>query len=206
MSHYFDIGLQHSQRLFVEIEGICREAAVDVPELEAVAVTIGPGSFTGLRIGLAAAKGLCMTSNKALVGVSTLAALAARIPYARLPVCALLDARKRQVYAGLYDTSQGMPIELAAPVAIDPAVLIQERLGQDTVYTGDGVEVYAELIDAAPGAHRAPLHCARPHAGAVGVLAWSQLDRGDLVDLATAEPEYLRAPDAKISTKSLLPD
>jgi tRNA threonylcarbamoyladenosine biosynthesis protein TsaB len=206
VSRYFDIDLQHSKRLFVEIEGVCSEAAIEIAELEAVAVTIGPGSFTGLRIGLAAAKGLCMPSDKALVGVSTLAVLAARVPYARMPVCALLDARKGQVYAGLYDTSQGVPVVLTGPVAADPVVLLQERAGQDTIYTGDGVDAYAELIDAAQGAHRVPLHCARPHASAVGSLAWGQLERGDLIDLATAEPDYLRAPDAKISTKSLLLD
>ncbi len=206
MSRYFDIGLQHSQRLFVEIEEVCRAAQVEVAALAAVAVTIGPGSFTGLRIGLAAAKGLCMVGDKALIGVSTLAALAARIPYAKMPVCAMLDARKKQVYAGLYDTSQGTPVELVAPIAVDPAVLLQERAGQDTIYTGDGVGAYAELVEAVQGAHCAPFHCARPHASAVGMLAWKQLDRGDLVDLATAEPEYLRAPDAKVSTKSLLPD
>ena len=106
----------------------------------------------------------------------------------------------------MYDTSQGVPVVLTGPVAADPVVLLQERAGQDTIYTGDGVDAYAELIDAAQGAHRVPLHCARPHASAVGSLAWGQLERGDLIDLATAEPDYLRAPDAKISTKSLLLD
>jgi len=206
VSRYFDIGLQHTQRLFVEVEEICRAAGVEVAALEAVAVTMGPGSFTGLRIGLAAAKGLCMVNNKKLVGVSTLAVLAARIPYAIMPVCALLDARKQQVYAGLYDTSQGLPVLSAKPVAIEPATLLEEHAGKDILYTGDGVEAYAELIDAAQGAHRAPLHCARPHASALGVLAWKKLERGEVVDLKTAEPEYLRAPDAKVSTKSLLPD
>ena len=206
MSRYFDIGLQHTQRLFVEIEEVCRATDTEVAGLEAVAVTLGPGSFTGLRIGLAAAKGLCMVGDKALVGVSTLAVLAARIPYAKMPVCALLDARKKQVYAGLYDTSEGLPVILSKPVAIDPATLLEEYAGQDILYTGDGVEAYAELISATRGARLAPPHCARPHASAVGVLAWGQLERGEVVDLATIEPGYLRAPDAKVSTKSLLPD
>ena len=96
-------------------------------DLTAVAVTIGPGSFTGVRIGLAAAKGLCLVDDKPLIAVSTLAALAAGIPFVAHPVCALLDARKEQVYAGLYDMSEGNPVEITPARAIEPKVLVEER-------------------------------------------------------------------------------
>ena len=103
---YFDIGMQHSKRLFTEIEQLCQLVNCAVADFTAIAVTIGPGSFTGVRIGLAAAKGLCLVDDKPLIAVSTLAAPAAGVPCISHPVCALLDARKRQVYAGLYDVSE----------------------------------------------------------------------------------------------------
>jgi len=204
INRYFDIGLQHSKRLFVEIDEACRAAGVEVADLDAVAVSIGPGSFTGLRIGLAAAKGLCLAAAKRLLTISTLEAMAARLPYACHSVCALLDARKKQVYAGLYDTTEGWPRPLSAPVAIAPEDLLQTRGGKPTIYTGDGADAYRDLINASQGALWAPLHCARPEAGAIGVLAWSKLHRGDWADLAGVEPQYLRAPDAKVSSKSPL--
>ena len=203
VSRYFDLGLQHTQRLFVEIEQICQLANCPIVNLTAVAVTVGPGSFTGVRIGLAAAKGLCLVDDKPLVVLSTLQTLAMRLPYAADPVCALIDARKEQVYAGLYGMQTGWPVELEAVRAIEPDALIAERAGQDTIYIGDGADAYSELIDASPGARRAPFHVARPHAAAAGALAWNKFDRGECAELATVEPDYLRAPDAKVSTKNL---
>ena len=138
VSRYFDVGLQHSQRLFGEVDAALAAADMDVGEVRAVAVTIGPGSFTGLRIGLSAAKGLCLAAVKELVTVSTLEALAARLPFARLPVCPVLDARKREVYAALYNTATGVPVELAPPRAIAPAQLARERANAATIFTGDG--------------------------------------------------------------------
>lgn len=204
VSRYFDIGLQHSQQLFAEIEHACSMAGCSIADLAAIGVTVGPGSFTGVRIGLAAAKGLCLVDEKPLVAVSTLAALAAGLPCVDDPVCALLDARKEQVYAGLYDNSGGLPVERVAPRAVDPSALVAERAGQRTLYIGDGADAYAALIDATPEAHRVPFHCARPHAAAVGALAWELFERGEVADLDAIEPDYLRAPDATISAKKPL--
>lgn len=200
VSRYFDIGMQHSKRLFAEIEQVCQLTDRTVADLTAVAVTIGPGSFTGVRIGLAAAKGLCLMDDKPLVPVSTLAALAAGVPRVAQPVCALIDARKEQVYAGLYDMSGGMPIEITPERAIEPDALIDERSGQTTIYVGDGADAYSKLIDETPEAQRVPFHANRLHAAAVGALAWVEFDRGHIADLAMVEPNYLRAPDAKISS------
>ncbi|MEE3258058.1 MAG: tRNA (adenosine(37)-N6)-threonylcarbamoyltransferase complex dimerization subunit type 1 TsaB [Candidatus Latescibacterota bacterium] len=195
VSRYFDVGLQHSQRLFVEIEAALEAAGADVGGLRAVAVSIGPGSFTGLRIGLSAAKGLCLAADKPLVAVSTLETLAARLPFARLPVCTVLDARKREVYTALYDTTAGAPVELAPPRAIAPAQLAEQRAGQPTIYTGDGAEVYRDLWGSE--ALLAPPSCARPDAGTIGWLALAKLKAGATTDLDSVEPEYLRPPDAR---------
>ena len=201
-SRYFDIGMQHSKRLFAEIEQLCQLADCTVAGLTAVAVTVGPGSFTGVRIGLAAAKGLCLVDDKPLIAVSTLTALAASIPFVVHPVCALLDARKDQVYAGLFDMSEGSPVELTPARAIEPKVLVKERYGKSTVYVGNGADAYATLIDEVPGSQRVPFHANSLHAAVVGALAWREFDRGNIADLSTVEPDYLRAPDAKVSNKS----
>ena len=197
VSRYFDVGLQHSQRLFGEVEAALEAADMDVGGVRAVAVAIGPGSFTGLRIGLSAAKGLCLAALKDLVTVSTLEALAARLPFARLPVCTVLDARKREVYAALYDTAAGVPVALAPPRAIAPAQLARERANAATIYTGDGATTYRELLAGNSTAQFAPLPCARPDAGTIGWLALSKLEKGQTADLDSVEPEYLRPPDAR---------
>ncbi|MXX40238.1 MAG: tRNA (adenosine(37)-N6)-threonylcarbamoyltransferase complex dimerization subunit type 1 TsaB [Gemmatimonadetes bacterium] len=197
VNRYFDVGLQHSQRLFSEMEAALEATDMDVGEVRAVAVAIGPGSFTGLRIGLSAAKGLCLAADKDLVPVPTLEALAARLPFAHVPICTVLDAHKREVYAALYDTATGVPVELVPPRAIAPAQLAQERVNEPTIYTGDGATAYRELLAGNPAAQFAPLSCARPDAGTIGWLALSKLEKGQTADLASVEPDYLRSPDAR---------
>ena len=207
VARYFDIGLQHSQRLFVEIDQVLALAEIDLDEVDGIAVSIGPGSFTGLRIGLSAAKGLCLAADRALVPVSTLEVLAARLPYARYPVCAMLDARKGEVYAALYDNTAGSPQLLSQPRAVAPDALLEELAAEPTIYTGDGAYAYQARI-AALGlcALLAPAHCARPEAGTLGRLALTRLQtdpahglRGS--QMAALEPQYLRKPDAKVGPR-----
>jgi len=204
VSRYFDIGLEHSQRLFVEIDEALATADRTFAAVDAVVVTRGPGSFTGLRIGMSAAKGLCLARNLALVTVSTLEALAARLPYARYPVCTMLNARKGQVYTALYDTGAGYPQLISPPRAVDPAVVLAERDGVPTVFTGDGVNAYSELVVQYAQAIRAPDCCARPEAGSVGWLGLRKFRAGEREDVATVEPEYLRDPDAKVGKHPLV--
>ena len=194
ISRYFDVGLQHGQRLFVEVEDALKVADRSFDQVDAVAVTIGPGSFTGLRLGLSAAKGFCLAREVPLVVVSTLEVLAARLPFARHPVCPMLDARKGEVYTALYDTGAGQPRLLEGPRALPPQALLAERVGIPTLFTGDGALAYRELVAACPQALQVPFPCARPEAAALGWLALDRLKAGAVADLALAEPEYLRGP------------
>ncbi|MSR81589.1 MAG: tRNA (adenosine(37)-N6)-threonylcarbamoyltransferase complex dimerization subunit type 1 TsaB [Candidatus Latescibacteria bacterium] len=194
VSRYFDVGLQHSQRLFVEVEDALKVAGCTFAQVGAIAVSIGPGSFTGLRIGLSAAKGFCLAGALPLVTVSTLEVLAARLPFARYPVCPMLDARKSEVYTALYDTSAGWPRLLEAPRALVPQVLMAERAGIPTLFTGDGALAYSELVAACPQAMQAPFPCSRPEAAVLGWLAQARLKAGEVADLVSVEPEYLRGP------------
>ncbi|MBI2503328.1 MAG: tRNA (adenosine(37)-N6)-threonylcarbamoyltransferase complex dimerization subunit type 1 TsaB [Candidatus Latescibacteria bacterium] len=194
VSRYFDVGLQHHQRLFVEVEDALKMAGCTFDQVGAIAVSIGPGSFTGLRLGLSAAKGFCLARELPLVTVSTLEVLAARLPFARHPVCPMLDARRGEVYTALYDTGAGRPRLLEAPRALAPQALMAERAGVPTLFTGDGALAYRELVAACPQAVQAPFPCSRPEAAALGWLALARLEAGEVADLVSVEPEYLRGP------------
>ena len=193
-SRYSDIGNQHSRRLFVEMSHLFTISGRNWGELVAVATTTGPGSFTGLRIGLSAAKGICLAGGIPLVGIPTLAALAGRLPYARLPVCALLDARRGQVYASLYETKSGYPEALTEPRALAPQVLIKELAGSEVLFTGRGASAYRALLSGLDGAHFAPGQIENPDASTVGWLGLGKLARGEVLEIDAAEPEYLRPP------------
>ena len=193
----FDPGIRHCQRLFVEIDELYKLSGYEMANTNAVAATIGPGSFTGLRIGLAAAKGICFAADKPLVTVSTLEVLASRLPFSRHPVCAMIDARKDQVYTASYDMSEDYPVELSAPRAVEPRILMGELEGGPVVCTGNGAQLFAELLAENPLAKRAPLHCSGMDASAVGWLALRKIDAGLFADVNSVEPLYLRAPDAQ---------
>jgi tRNA threonylcarbamoyladenosine biosynthesis protein TsaB len=133
----------HSERLMPIIDELLREAGWRANELDAVACGAGPGSFTGLRIGLATAKGLCFALSKPLALVSSLEALAARAPAGR--VCALLDAYKCEVYAGLFTVENGAPRAEAAEEVLAPEKL-REKLPPGIALVGDGALRYRALF------------------------------------------------------------
>lgn len=190
----FDAGREHSRRMFPEIEGALADAGRRREEIAAVAVTIGPGSFTGLRIALSAAKGLCFALGVPLVTVSTLEALAARLPWCALPVCAVLDARRGEVYAAAYDTSDGRPRALGAEEVLVPERLLARWGDRDVLFTGNGVDRWRELLASLPGGRLAPPPLTRPCAATVAWLGQLQLTAGVTADPACAEPVYLRTP------------
>ncbi|MDO9079453.1 MAG: tRNA (adenosine(37)-N6)-threonylcarbamoyltransferase complex dimerization subunit type 1 TsaB, partial [Desulfuromonadales bacterium] len=107
-----DSPLNHSDELLQQVERILADQQCSLAEISAFAVIDGPGSFTGLRVGVAAAKGLARACQRPLFGLSSLQLLAAALPYAALPVCALIDARKKEVYAATFSTVTGSPLLL----------------------------------------------------------------------------------------------
>ena len=180
----FQAPREHSRRLFPEIDRALGDAGGQRGQIGAVAVTIGPGSFTGLRIGLSAAKGLCMALEAPLVGLSTLEVLAARVPWCRLPVCVALAARREEVYTAAFDTSRGRPRPLSPERVADRAELMAEWNGRDVLFTGDGLDLPRE-------AARAPAAVRSPCAAAAAWLAGPKLARGECLDPGRAEPVYL---------------
>lgn len=172
-------------------------AGLGVEAVEAVAVSIGPGSFTGLRIGLAFAKGLALAGRIPLVAVSTLEALATVAPVPPgTRICAALDARRGECWAAFFRrTASGL--ERLGPDAAIAADVLVRQLEPATVVVGD-----------APGAHPAlfggraellPFDRFHPHGAAVARLGRQRLVRGERDDVGCLEPVYVRPPDAQVS-------
>jgi tRNA threonylcarbamoyladenosine biosynthesis protein TsaB len=194
-ARYFDTNLEHSRRLFVEIDELLERSAQQAAALDGVAVSVGPGSYTGLRIGLSAAKGLCLASGAALVTVPTLDAIAAGLPYCSDAVCALVGARSGETCWALYDTTDGDPRSLSAP-RIDSVPEVLDRLpGAPVVLCGEGAVAFVDLVQDFPHYRCAPEPIGKPQACYVGYLGHAKLMAGDTEDLDSAEPEYLRTPN-----------
>lgn len=195
-------GVTHSRRLLASVEYLLKEVGVDWEDLDGIGVSSGPGSFTGLRIGMATAKGLASAANKPLLGASTLDTLAARCVTAE-SVCAVLDARKKEVYAAFYKKDAGGLVwrsgEIAAYAPQDLAGLISEP----TLLVGDGAVVYADvLVDALGGKISfAPAELHEPSAASLGMICCENLMQNNVLDLGSAVPLYVRSSDAELNLK-----
>ncbi|NTV14086.1 MAG: tRNA (adenosine(37)-N6)-threonylcarbamoyltransferase complex dimerization subunit type 1 TsaB [Desulfobulbaceae bacterium] len=199
-----DVPTTHSQRLLKQLERIRQDVGVEWPELAGLAVSLGPGSFTGLRIGLSLAKGLALALALPLLGVSTLDGLARQV--AALPatkICALLDARKQEVYAALYQCGEnGRPQRTGSDLLLRPELLAAQLEGP-IILVGDGAVTYREIfqeqlgaaaIFASPGSHF-------PRAATIGLLGEELLARNALLDPVSSVPIYIRASEAEINLR-----
>jgi tRNA threonylcarbamoyladenosine biosynthesis protein TsaB len=191
----------HSGRLLAAIERLQAEAAIGLDRLDAIAVSIGPGSFTGVRIGLSSAKGLAAAHGLPLVGVSTLEALAVRVGRDARLVCPVIDARRKEVFAAAWRWAEGdeVPDPVIAP-GVMPIERFLEGLGGACLFAGDGALHYRDRIEAALGdrAAFAPPHRMLPSAEEVAWLGLRRFARGESDDPATLEPVYIRPSDARL--------
>ena len=198
------VAVTHGERLMAAIDGVLRAARWDLADVEAFAVALGPGSFTGLRIGLSTVKGLAFATGLPVVGVPTLDALAWALPFCAYPVCPVLDAKKNEVYAGLYRTLEGRLEVLEAPRAVSPGMLAEElRAGTEgpLVFVGDAVAPFATVLTEVLGtrARLAPANLRLPSAVTVGELGGWALSRGERADPASLVPRYLRPSEAELA-------
>ena len=187
----------HSERLLVAIDDLLRGASLSIDRVDAIACGKGPGSYTGLRIGMSTAKALCWAAGRPLVCVSSLAALAGNVRGLRprpALVVPCIDARRGEVFAGFF----GPDGALAPEVVIEPEALRARLAGEPALLVGDGALTYRAIfagLDLAPDA----AHAVR--AREIGRLAMPRLARGDTEDVAAVEPTYLRASDAETGRK-----
>jgi tRNA threonylcarbamoyladenosine biosynthesis protein TsaB len=192
--------LTHSRRLLTGIDWLLTENSIDFSDIDGLAVGLGPGSFTGLRIAMATVKGLATAMDKPLLGVSTLDGLALNCSGDK-PLCVLLDARKKEVYRRWYVRERdGVYRSQGTIQALTPEDLIAE-VKESVLMVGDGLLSYGEYLKERLGEQMtmAPLPLHYPSAAAIGFLCCEQLDQGDVMDLDSAVPLYVRASDAELS-------
>lgn len=183
-----------TEELVPVIDWTLKRAGVRLGELDGVAVSIGPGSFTGLRVGMSTAKGLCFACGLPLVAVPTLKAMASRLALSQLPICPILDARRNQIYSALYKFEGGSLKELSPPRVTSLEKLLSS-LDLPVVFTGDAVGKFRRKIEELKcGATFAPLELSRPAASSVAVLGSMALAEGETSDLSSLEPIYIRSP------------
>lgn len=195
----------HSQTLLPMLDELRNMIELDMNTLDAIAVASGPGSFTGLRIGSATAKGLGLALKKPLVEVPTLEGLAWNLWGTDRVVCPLMDARRNQVYTAAYEfVPAGEDFELKALIPQSPwdiAVMLDKlnELGRPVIFLGDGVPVYLEIIREKTRVEYsfAPAGNNRQRAGSVAALGAVYCALGKTVDAADHHPEYLRKSQAE---------
>ena len=184
----------------VEDDGV-NMIELDLNTLDAIAAAAGPGSFTGLRIGSATAKGLGLALDKPLVHIPTVDALAYNLYGTDRLICPLMDARRNQVYTGIYEFENGHLKILEDQMAADIHQVIEKlnALKRQVIFTGDGISVYREVIDQniQVPAEYAPAHLNRQRASAVAALAMEYLKEGRVQTAAEHRPEYLRMSQAE---------
>ena len=187
-----NVRLTHSERLLSAVDRVLTDAGWTPGDLGGIAVAVGPGSFTGLRIGLSTAKGLAFASSLPIAPVPTLDAMASTLPFAALPVCPVVDARRDEVYACRYRWDGAAMVQEWEYLALTPAELAA-RLDEPVILLGEPAAAIPS-----PWIRRVPPARRLPSAAAVGHLGTRILARGDAVGPAELVPLYLRAPAAEI--------
>jgi tRNA threonylcarbamoyladenosine biosynthesis protein TsaB len=195
--YVLDVSITHSERLMAAVDRVLGDARWTPRSLDALAVAVGPGSFTGLRIAVSTVKGLAVALGVPIAAVPTLDAMAAALPWAALPVCPVLDARKGEVYACLYRWDGAAMRREWEYLALSPDALAA-RLHAPAILVGDGAAVVRS-----PHARPLPPPRRLPSPACVGALGLERLRRGETVTAAALEPIYLRPSEAELKRRVL---
>jgi tRNA threonylcarbamoyladenosine biosynthesis protein TsaB len=195
--YVLDVSITHSERLMAAVDRVLADARWTARQLQGLAVAIGPGSFTGLRIAVSTVKGLALGLGLPIAPVPTLDAMAAAMPWAALPVCPVLDARKGEVYTSLYRWDGGAMRREWDFLALSPEAL-GARLTEPVILAGDGAgAIRSPHARVLPAPHRVP------SPACVGALGLDRLRRGDTVAPAALTPLYLRPSEAELKRRVL---
>lgn len=197
---YQNTGLTHSQTLMVMAQDVLKAAGKDVADVTAVAVAEGPGSFTGVRIGVAAAKGFAWGREIPCCGVSTLEAMAVSLGAYQGYICPVMDARRSQAYNALFYVNCGKLTRISPDRAISLQELGEDlqKLSEPIFLVGDGsILCYNTLLESVPGLVLPPEHRMHQRATGVALLAMEKLAAGQVCDGAALTPNYLRLSQAE---------
>jgi tRNA threonylcarbamoyladenosine biosynthesis protein TsaB len=198
--YLLNIPVTHSERLLGAIEFVLKEARCSVEQIEGWAIALGPGSFTGLRIGVSTVKGLAFATGKPVAGISTLDALAAEIAPTSYLICPILDARKKEIYTAFYRYIEGGALRRQSEYqAVSPEDLVR-KIGEQTIFVGDGVRTYGDFLLNRLGSFTilppAPFHVS--HGSMVAKLGMELLRKGEHLNLSAFSPFYVRPSEAEM--------
>ncbi len=191
----------HSQTLLPMLDEVVKIAELELKDIDAIAVAGGPGSFTGLRIGSSTAKGLGLALNKPIISIPTVDALAYNLYGTDRLICPIMDARRNQVYTGIYEFKKNEFNVVVPQKAVGIGEIAEElnRMGREVIFLGDGVEVQEEKLREIMTVHCsfAPIHLSKQRAAAVGALGILYYKKGLAESADTHEPVYLRLSQAE---------
>jgi tRNA threonylcarbamoyladenosine biosynthesis protein TsaB len=211
-----NIRATHSERLMPGIDHLMKQSAIELSDIDVFAISIGPGSFTGLRIGLSTVKGFSFATGKPIVAVPTLEALAWNFPFCKYPVCTMLDARKKEVYAALFRWEGRGFIRLINETSLKTDRLlegIKEIIGKGerefsddkTIFSGEGAILYKDKIMElmGEGAVFPPLDKTIPSPTNVAYLGMQKALRGEFSDPINLIPFYIRRSEAEMKIRNV---
>ncbi len=190
----------HSQTLLPMLDEVVKMTGFDLNTIDAIAVAGGPGSFTGLRIGSATAKGLGFALNKPLIHIPTVDGMAYNLYGIKGLICPMMDARRNQVYTGIYRFEEAFEIvENQMAISLEELIEKLNQYGEKVTFLGDGVPVYKEQLEKGLTVDYsfAPAHVNRQSAAAVGTLAMKYYAEGKTETATEHQPDYLRLSQAE---------
>lgn len=198
-----NVRVAHSERLMAEVDHMLRQAGLGIKDVEVFAASGGPGSFTGLRVGLSTLKGLAFSTGKPVLTVPTLEAFAWNFPECAHPVCLLFDARKKEVYAGVFLWEAGVLKRLLPETAVGIGGLLEalHNAGYEKfLFAGEGAMIYKEEIEQGlgGGAIFAPAHLMVPLPSSVAALAFRRAKEGLFENPEKLTPHYIRKAEAEL--------
>ncbi|HXX56954.1 MAG TPA: tRNA (adenosine(37)-N6)-threonylcarbamoyltransferase complex dimerization subunit type 1 TsaB [Thermodesulfovibrionales bacterium] len=194
-----NIRTTYSERLMTGISLALKQAGMRIGDIDVFGVSIGPGSFTGLRIGLSTIKGFSYATGKPVVSVPTLEAFVWNFPFSRFPVCIMLDARKKEVYAALFRWKDSGFERIMEERSIKPSELA-ETLKEPVIFAGEGAAIYRDNLVQAAGENAlfpAPQMMA-PSPSHVAYLGLRKAERHDFSDPVSLVPLYVRKSEAEM--------
>ena len=193
----------HSERLMTVIHDALRQSYLKISDIDVFGVSIGPGSFTGLRIGLSTAKGFSYATKKPIVSVPSLEAFAWNFPYSAYPVCPMFDARKKEIYAAVFRWKENDFERVVDEASFIPSALL-ERLEGPVLFAGEGALLYQETIRRIAGENALfpPPHTMVPSPANVAYLCLRKALRRDFSEPLSLVPLYIRKSEAEVKMHS----
>jgi len=202
---FLNINITHSETLLLSLQDMLANCGISMEEIDLFALTVGPGSFTGIRIGVSTVKGFALALGKPVVGISTLEAMAWNFPFSSVQVVPFLDARRGEVYSARFAWSDGGFARLEEDCARSPEEVLH-TIGGDAILVGDGTDKYNKLIYNRLGTRglMAPSSHAYVRASIIAILGHEKYLKGEILNLDSFVPLYLRKSEAEVNREKAL--